>query len=225
MPRVAATVPAFRGFLEAVDIENLPRPAGGLELSYDPIPLLVKVRPDVMRDLSGGVTESDALIERRRPNPRRPVIFECIPAPEPDMMSLARAIADWLLERQILFSAEQVKVADWRGVIGLAEHGVHGDAEAALQGDGIRREPSRGGHGADEVWFRPHEGDIERVAGVSVSRVGNTGRIGEPGMMPEIPLPKPGSHQVCRHGPDRQYQEQPVSANRLFVRISAGERG
>jgi len=46
--------------------------------------------------------------------------------------------------------------------------------------------------------------DVERVARVPIGRVGDPGRIGEAGMVLEIFLPKPWSHQVRRHAPRRE---------------------
>ena len=61
---------------------------------------------DVMCDLPGCVAKAHPLIERRCPDPDRPALVQLVPTPEADMVPVARAAVDRLLESKILLTTE-----------------------------------------------------------------------------------------------------------------------
>ncbi len=97
------------------------RAAGLLKARHDEVPLGINVRSDVVGDLAGRVAQANPLVERRRTEPDRTSVFQFVPPPEPDMVPLARAVADRQLEGQVLFAVKEKKVADRGIVVGLAE--------------------------------------------------------------------------------------------------------
>jgi hypothetical protein len=118
-------------------------------------------------------------------------------------MPLARAVADGLLERQVLLAPEQIERADWGFVVRATEHGVDRDAHAAFEGDGVRRVPAHLDHGVNDIRFRAHEGDVDWVAGMAVGGVRDVRSSGELGVFVDRGSPQQRSRQVR----DRQIDE------------------
>src|SRR6516165_1922899 len=128
MPRVAAPVASRELLVEAVLPERPLDLARFLQLGDDAVAFRIHVRTDVVRHLPGRVAEADPLIEGRQPEPHGPLLHQLVPAPEPYVMPLARAVADRLLEGQVLLASEQVERADWCLVVRPPQDGIDGDA-------------------------------------------------------------------------------------------------
>src|SRR5262249_24962813 len=128
---ITTSVPALQLGVESIDVINFRRPAGLAQFVQDEIAFRIHVRSDMMGDLSGGVTQPNPLVEGCRPEPHFASFTKLIPTPEPDMMPLTRAVADWSLEGQVLLPAEKKKVAHRRVIIWAAKHRVRGNSQAA----------------------------------------------------------------------------------------------
>ena len=188
-----------------------------IRLSYGRgvLALGIDVRRDVMGDLSGGVAQPHALVEGRGAEPGRAVLIQFIPAPEANMMPLARAAGHRLLEGEILFAAEQEQIAHRRIVVGAAEHGVGGDAHAACHGDRVRRVPACRLHGAHEVGLVTGEADIDRIAGVSVSGLGDAIDPGNRGVAAVVDRPQPRHDEVGGDGPSERDQDKGLGVGQM----------
>src|SRR5439155_4941072 len=92
----------------------------------------------------------------------QPAVGREIRAPEADVVALACARADLLLEGEILVAAEQEERAHRRIRIGTVEDDAPGDAEAAAQRDRVGWAPAGGGERALDVCLAADERDVQR---------------------------------------------------------------
>ena len=105
MPRVAAAVLAFELLMKSVRVINFPRLQRLLQFRHNSVPLGIHIRADVMRDLSSLVTQAHTLVKGRRTKPDRPIVPQFVPTPKPDVMPLAWAMANRLLEGCLLYTS------------------------------------------------------------------------------------------------------------------------
>ena len=106
---------------------------GGGEPGQQPVALGIDVGSDVVGDLTGQVAEAAVAVVARRTEPERAAVLGTVGQPPADMMAVVGAVADLLLEGEILLAAEQVERAH-RGVgIGAAEQHAGGDADRAAR--------------------------------------------------------------------------------------------
>ena len=102
------------------------------------------------------MAQTDTLVERRRAEPHLSPVLEMIPAPEPNVIPLARVVPNRLLEGKVLPATEELKVAHWSVVVGPAEHPVRRDADTTAERDRVGRVPSIRRHGMDNLGFGTH---------------------------------------------------------------------
>src|SRR5262245_13043105 len=102
MPRIPTPISSRQFCVEMVLPEDSLDGADLLQLGDDAVALRVHVGPDMVRHLPRRVAEADPLIERRRAEPHRVPLHELIPSPVSHVMPLARAVADRLLEGEVL---------------------------------------------------------------------------------------------------------------------------
>src|SRR5262249_17427607 len=105
----------------------------------------------MMRDLPCGVTESHSRVERGGSEPNRFSPALLIPAPESHMMTLARAVSHWLLEREILFAFEKKQITHRRLLIGAPQYRRNSDTHTGAKSQCIGGIPFRGNHGTNHV--------------------------------------------------------------------------
>ncbi len=121
VPGIASAVFSLQ-LLKSVQPEGVLRHAGLLQSEDEPVTLGIQVGADVVGDLAGGMTQADALIKGDGAKPDLPAIVEPIPVPEPDMMTLAGAVAYGLLKGEVLLTAKQLESAHWSVLVRPAEH-------------------------------------------------------------------------------------------------------
>src|SRR5438132_6663969 len=96
---VAATVSPVDGRADARNVVEGREPTRALQVVHQRVTLGVDVGPDVVRDLPRGVAHADATVEGRRADPHGPpAVGREIRAPEADVVALACARADLLLD-------------------------------------------------------------------------------------------------------------------------------
>jgi hypothetical protein len=153
-----------------VDGRRLPsRRAGGVVHKLVALP--IDFRADFVRDATRGAAELDPLVIGRRTKPERlsaPVNLRR--APEPHVVPLFWAVADWLLEGGILLTAPDIQVAHRSMGVGLPQHDVGSDANRSLQRDRIGCIPSGGGKHPVQFLFCADEGHVDGIALTSLRR-------------------------------------------------------
>ena len=117
VPRVSAPILPLQLLMKMVHPKDLLHKGRLLQFSDNPVALRVDVRADMMGHLACCVAQPNPFIERRGAKLHGPVVGEPVPVPESDVMPLARAVADRLLEGQVLLSIEEIKAADWSFVV------------------------------------------------------------------------------------------------------------
>jgi hypothetical protein len=202
LPWVTAAVAAFQLFVKMIFPILLLNPSPILELLGDTIALGVHIRSDVVSYLSSSMAKANTSIEGRRTEPERSVIFSLGRAPEPDMVSLSRAVSDGLLEGEVLLPAQQIETTYWSLVVRSPEDRINHDAKAALQRYRIGWGPPDSHHRADQFFLCADDGDVKRIARVAIRGVRNSIDVLQRGVMPEIELPDGGRQQVSGYGPD-----------------------
>jgi hypothetical protein len=115
-----------------------------LQSDDEPVSFRIQIRADVMRHLSGRVTQTDSLVEGNSPKPNFLAVVKPVPVPESDMMSLSRAVTNRLLEGKVLFATEQFEGAHGRVFIWSAKDRINCDAGAAAKCQRVRGIPFRG---------------------------------------------------------------------------------
>ncbi len=207
LPGIPAAVAAFRVLMETLLVGFLLNPTGIFESGHDEVPLCVDIRTDVVGDLAGRMTQPHPGVEGSRTDPDRASSVPALVLPETDMMALARTVPDGLLEGEVLFAAVEKERAYRRVDVGMAKDGIDGDAQAAVQGDRIRRVPAGGFHRHEELGLLALDGDIDWIARMTVGRVGDAWRVG--GMAPIVALPEARNQQIGSDRPDRQNDGNP----------------
>jgi hypothetical protein len=121
-------------------------------------------------------------------------------------MPLPRAMADGLLESEVLLAGEEKETPYGGLVVRPPKYGIRDDTDAAAGGDRIGGVPSGSRHGPDDLRLRPDESDIDRVTRMPVGRVGDALDGGQRRMIAEINPPDPRRKEV---GGDRPCSQQP----------------
>ena len=188
-PEITTAVAALEPLVEMIMPVRLLDPIGLFQFPRDAVAFGVDIRPDVVSDLTGGIAETNASVESCRAKPEGPIILGFLRTPEPDMMSLPRAVSDRLLEGEILLAAEKKQTAHGSPVIRPAENRIHHNTDAAAQCNRVGRIPSGGGHGLDQLLFGANESDIDGITGVAVGRARETIDGCQRWMVPKIDLP------------------------------------
>ena len=154
-----------------------------------------------MSDLAGRVAQPDAPVECHGPDPQGdPASAEFLGIPEPDVVALAGAAADRLLEGEVLLPSEDEQVADGRiGVGAIKEHAV-GDEETRLRGNRIGGVPAQADHRLDHFLFGSNQADVERVAGDSRGGPRGLGGPSTGGVVLVVP-PESRENHVSREKP------------------------
>ena len=195
VPRVAAAVLSLQ-LLKSVQPENIFCHTSLLQSVDQPITLRVQIRADVMRDLSGRVTQTDSLIEGDGTKPNFLSVIKAIPVPEPDVMPLPRAVANWLLEGEVLLTSKQFQSAHRRGGVRSAQDGIHRNAYAAAKCERVGGIPLRSDHRMNHIGFRTEEGNVDGIAGNACGSVRDAWSVKELGMTTDVPFPAKGHDYV-----------------------------
>src|SRR5271156_3654682 len=146
---------------DLVDAGDHPR---SYKVSGEQVSVGVDVGPDMVSDASVLVTEADAAIEGRRPEPDRPTLFAAVEhLPEADMVTPVGASAGRFLECKILPLALTVERTHRRFVIRPVEHDAPDNLDARTRRNWIGRKPLRGMHGAEQILFGTNRADIDRI--------------------------------------------------------------
>jgi len=202
MPGIASAVFSLQ-LLKPVQPENFLCRTHLLQSSDEPVPFCIQIRADVMSHLPGRVTQTNPLIKRDRTKPDLLAVVKPVPAPEPDVMSLTRAVANRLLKGKVLFATEQFEGAHGRIFIRSAKDRINGDANAAAKCQRISGIPLRRDHSVNHVCFGTKQGNVHGVAGNPIGRVRDARCVEELRMTTNDPFPGKRHYYVR----DRQVEQ------------------
>ncbi len=105
MPGIASAVATRKLLVESIDPIDAADLIGVLQISQDLVSFGIHIGTDMVRDLTRGMTESHLMVESGSADPQRiSVRIEFRRTPETNVMTLARVLADRLLESQILLA-------------------------------------------------------------------------------------------------------------------------
>src|SRR5262249_31414677 len=106
-----------------------------LQVRHEQVAFGIDLGGNMIGGPARGVAEPHAAIERRGAEPeRRPLLIQCLRAPEANMMSLAGAAAHGPLESQVLAPSPKIQVAHRRLDVGPAGQHTGGNMQAGAQG-------------------------------------------------------------------------------------------
>ena len=111
-------------------------------------------------------------------------------------MALFRTVADWLFKGQVFLSPEEIQTADRSFVVRPSENCIDRDPHTAPESQWISRIPAGGDKGADDIFFRTDQRDVERVAGDSAGGMGEGGATAQIGMLALMTFPEPRGEEI-----------------------------
>ena len=142
-------------------------------------------------------------------------------------MALFRTVADRLFKGQVFLPPEEIQTAYGSFVVRPSENRIDRDPHAASESQWISGIPAGGDKGADDVFFRTDQRDVERIAGNSAGGMGEGGATAQIGMLALMTFPEPRGEEISPEKIDdrqRENETQPVDVSHDFVfRRSAGE--
>src|SRR5262245_16381711 len=107
MPGVTAAVAAFANLMEALDDLLLRQVAGLFQVPKQVIALGVDVRSGYVGNLPGVAAQADLFVIHGGPDPDgTSVRIDLVRLPEPDVVALARIVADRLFKGEVLLAPE-----------------------------------------------------------------------------------------------------------------------
>ena len=116
-------------------------------------------------------------------------------------MALFRTVADRLLKGQVFLSSEKIQTADRSFVVRSSENRINRDPRTTSESQRIGRIPARGDKGADDIFFRTDERDVERVAGDSAGGMSQVRASAQTGMLALMTFPKSRGEEI---GPTKE---------------------
>ena len=119
---------------------------------------------------------------------------------EADVVSLARVVADRLLEGKVLLATKEVLATDRRGVVGAFQHARLGDFETTPERERVGGVPVCLHHGPLEAFLRPDQLDVERVRRNARACVGDARNVLQLWMPRRVPLPAIRRDKISRCG-------------------------
>ncbi len=183
-----------------------------------------------MHHFAGEAGDPQAPVEAGRSEPEGAAgaILAAEP-PEADVVAPPRAPSGELFEGEVLRLATRDEVcAHRRGRVGAVEEHATRVAQTAAERDAIGLDPSGCAQRGDDLRFRPHERDVDRVCRNPLGRIGEA-RESPSSRQASVPAPDGGQDDVSerrirRQGQDEKRRRPEGPKDRGTAALPPGER-
>src|SRR4051812_26175372 len=113
-----------------------------------------------MREFTRVMIEAHACIKGGRTKPNRAAFGACFQHfPQTHMLASIRALPKWLLEREVLAAAFDIKRAHRRVSIRAIGNDAADDFDAGSEGNRVRRKPVGRSHEGHQLFTRSYDAD------------------------------------------------------------------